>query len=160
MIHPLHVTIIIQDIQKMIDFSLRLYGADRIGSFDYVLENAGGSVMLDYCSRTYSQSTATIRLFGFILWYITSSPKVIIQVSECVWCAGMVVERRGERGGVSWWWRGERGRFVEIYFIHHVDGYYMWGLICCQYENIIWMFFCKKRSFYSLFFFSFLFLFN
>lgn len=72
----------------MINMSLEVYGADRIGNFDFVLENAGGSVMLDHCSLTYTHSVATVTLFGFTLWHIPSSPKVIIQVSLCLEGAG------------------------------------------------------------------------
>ena len=64
----------------MIDQSLQAYNADRVGSFDFALENAGGSVVLDRCSSTYSHSVAQLSLFGFTLWHVPSSPKVIIQV--------------------------------------------------------------------------------
>ena len=64
----------------MIDQSLQAYNADRVGSFDFALENAGGSVVLDRCSSTYSDSVAQLSLFGFTLWHVPSSPKVIIQV--------------------------------------------------------------------------------
>ena len=65
----------------MIDLSLHIYGADKIGSYDFVLENAGGAVMLDYCSKSYTDAIASITLFGFNLWHFLSNPKVIIQVS-------------------------------------------------------------------------------
>ncbi len=57
------------------------YYNDREGSFDFLLENSGGSVMLDHCSSTYAHSVAKISLFGVALWHIPSSPKVIIQVN-------------------------------------------------------------------------------
>ena len=64
----------------MIDLSLQAYSADRIGMFDFALENAGGSIMLDWCSPTYSHSVAHISFLGLTLWHVPSSPKVIIQV--------------------------------------------------------------------------------
>ena len=86
----------------MINVSLQVYGADRIGSYDFVLENAGGSVMLGHCSQTYSHSIATMRLFGFTLWHFPSSPKVIIQVRCVGWW-------RGWRGKGCIWWSEDRG---------------------------------------------------
>ena len=64
----------------MIDLSLAKYSADRIGKFDFALENSGGSVLLDMCSKTYTPSLATVSLFGFSLWHVATTPKVIIQV--------------------------------------------------------------------------------
>ena len=66
----------------MIELSLAKYSADRIGKFDFALENSGGSVILDMCSKTYTPSLATVSLFGFPVWHVTATPKVIIQVSE------------------------------------------------------------------------------
>jgi hypothetical protein len=65
----------------MIDISLAKYSADRIGKFDFALENSGGSVLLDMCSKTYTPSLATVSLFGFSLWHVATTPKVIIQVT-------------------------------------------------------------------------------
>lgn len=64
----------------MIDLSLARYSADRIGKFDFALENSGGSVILDMCSDTYSPSLATVSLFGYSVWHVATTPKVIIQV--------------------------------------------------------------------------------
>ena len=73
---------VIQDVRQMIDLSLAKYSADRIGKFDFALENSGGSVIIDKCSKTYSPSVATVSVFGLPLWHVSSTPKVIIQVSE------------------------------------------------------------------------------
>ena len=70
----------IQDVRQMIDLSLAKYSADRIGKFDFALENSGGSVVLDMCSKTYTPSLATVSLFGYPLWHVATTPKVIIQV--------------------------------------------------------------------------------
>ena len=78
-----------QDVLQMIDLSLAKYSADKIGIFDFALENSGGSVILDRCSKTYTPSLATVSLFGFALWHVATSPKVIIQVHyrcECRRC--------------------------------------------------------------------------
>lgn len=72
--------IYMQDVRQMIDLSLAKYSADRIGKFDFALENSGGSVILDMCSKTYTPSLATVSLFGFPLWHVATTPKVIIQV--------------------------------------------------------------------------------
>lgn len=73
--------ICMQDVQQMISLSLAKYSADRIGKFDFALENSGGSVILDKCSKTYPLSLATVLLFGFPVWHVATTPKVIIQVS-------------------------------------------------------------------------------
>ena len=65
----------------MISTSLERYSADKIGKFDFALENSGGSVLLDKCSPTYSQSLASVTLFGIPLWRVSGSPKIIIRVS-------------------------------------------------------------------------------
>ena len=72
----------------MIDLSLAKYSADKIGKFDFALENSGGSVVLDMCSNTYTPSLATVSLFGFVLWHVATTPKVIIQVHLyfCISC--------------------------------------------------------------------------
>ena len=74
--------VLLQDVRQMIDLSLAKYSADRIGKFDFALENSGGSVIIDKCSKTYSPSVATVSVFGYPLWHVSSTPKVIIQVSE------------------------------------------------------------------------------
>ena len=76
----------IQDVRQMIDLSLAKYSADRIGKFDFALENSGGSVILDMCSKTYTPSLATVSLFGVSLWHVATTPKVIIQVLLHVSC--------------------------------------------------------------------------
>ena len=65
----------------MIDLSLARYSADKIGKFDFALENSGGSVILNMCSNTYTPSLATVSLFGYPVWHVATTPKVIIQVS-------------------------------------------------------------------------------
>lgn len=71
-----------RDVEEMIAFSLRKFGADRIGKFDFALESSGGSVMLNECSATYAHTLTSVSLLGLIpLWYYMSNPKIIIEPS-------------------------------------------------------------------------------
>ena len=73
-----------QDVEEVVRLALDRYSADRVGKFDFALENSGGSVILDKCSPTFTQSLSTITLFGLPLWRtcVTGSAKLIIQVSS------------------------------------------------------------------------------
>ena len=75
-----------QDVEEVVRMSLERYSADRIGKFDFALENSGGSVVLDKCSPTYPQSLSTVTLFGLPLWRtcVAGSAKLIIQVGIIV----------------------------------------------------------------------------
>lgn len=75
-----HCFFVTQEVKQLIHAALARYSADRIGKFDFALENVGGVVLSDKCSKTFSPSLATVSLFGFPLWHITSSPRAIIQV--------------------------------------------------------------------------------
>ena len=68
--------------EQLIQAALAKYSADRIGKFDFALENVGGVVVQDKCSETFSPSLARVSLFGFGLFHVTSSPRAIIQVRE------------------------------------------------------------------------------
>jgi len=74
-----HCFFLTQEVKQLIHAALARYSADRIGKFDFALENVGGVVLSDKCSKTFSPSLATVSLFGFPLWHITSSPCAIIQ---------------------------------------------------------------------------------
>ena len=68
----------------MVRLALERYSADRIGKYDFALENSGGRVILDKCSPTFPP---TVLLFGIIPvshlnWYGSRSLKLIIQVSR------------------------------------------------------------------------------
>ena len=71
-----------KDVEQLIQAALAKYSADRIGKFDFALENVGGVVVQDKCSETFSPSLATVSLFGIPLFHVTSSPRAIIQVRE------------------------------------------------------------------------------
>ncbi|XP_028312318.1 uncharacterized protein LOC114469233 [Gouania willdenowi] len=51
--------------------------ADRMP--DFTLESQGGSVINTRCSETYHQRTAYLNIFGFLFWYPSESPRVVIQ---------------------------------------------------------------------------------
>ena len=70
----------IQEVEQLIDDTLAIYSADRIAKFDFALEDAGGSVVTNQCSKTYTPTLATVSLFGIPLWHVSTSPKAIIQV--------------------------------------------------------------------------------
>lgn len=78
----------------MIELSLAKFSADRIGKFDFALENSGGSVILDKCSNTYAPSIASVSLFGYQVWPVTSTPKVIIQVKYLKFCTKQCTNRQ------------------------------------------------------------------
>ena len=72
-----------QEVEQLIQAALSKYSADRIAKFDFALENAGGSVIADKSSPTYSLALADVRLFGLKLWTVsTSRPSNIIQVTH------------------------------------------------------------------------------
>ena len=71
-----------QDVNELIQAALLRYSADRIAKFDFALENSGGSVITDKCSKTFPPALATYSVMGIPLWSIPSSPKAIIQVNH------------------------------------------------------------------------------
>ncbi|KAJ8037644.1 SUN domain-containing protein 1 [Holothuria leucospilota] len=58
---------------------LNQYSADKTGMVDYALESAGGSIVSTRCSETYTSKTALLSIFGIPLWYVTNSPRTVIQ---------------------------------------------------------------------------------
>ena len=76
--------------KQLIELALDRYSADRIGKFDFALENSGGSVLPASCSKTYTPALGQVSLFGFSLWHFSGSPKVIIQVSRMHACSQLL----------------------------------------------------------------------
>ncbi|XP_018426922.1 PREDICTED: SUN domain-containing protein 1 [Nanorana parkeri] len=68
-----------QDAQVLVNNALRLYSQDRTGMVDFALESGGGSILGTRCSETYGTKTALLSLFGIPLWYLSQSPRVVIQ---------------------------------------------------------------------------------
>ncbi|XP_074201573.1 SUN domain-containing protein 1 isoform X6 [Camelus bactrianus] len=65
--------------RAIVDNALKLYSQDKTGMVDFALESGGGSILSTRCSETYETRTALISLFGIPLWYLSQSPRVVIQ---------------------------------------------------------------------------------
>ncbi|XP_068100693.1 SUN domain-containing protein 1 isoform X2 [Hyperolius riggenbachi] len=63
----------------LVNNALKLYAQDRTGMVDFALESGGGSILGTRCSETYGTKTALLSLFGIPLWYLSQSPRVVIQ---------------------------------------------------------------------------------
>ena len=88
------VALLLQEVERLIQLALARYSADRIAKFDFALENAGGSVVAERSSPTYSLALADVRLFGWKMWTVsTSCPSMIIQVEPQLW-AGYWCDRK------------------------------------------------------------------
>ncbi|XP_037238819.1 SUN domain-containing protein 1 isoform X5 [Falco rusticolus] len=66
-------------VQIIVNNALKLYSQDKIGMVDFALESGGGSIVSTRCSETYETKTALFSLFGIPLWYMSQSPRVVIQ---------------------------------------------------------------------------------
>ncbi|XP_040212703.1 SUN domain-containing protein 1 isoform X5 [Rana temporaria] len=68
-----------EDARVLVNNALKLYSQDRTGMVDFALESGGGSILGTRCSETYGTKTALLSLFGIPLWYLSQSPRVVIQ---------------------------------------------------------------------------------
>ncbi|XP_031796885.1 SUN domain-containing protein 2 isoform X2 [Sarcophilus harrisii] len=68
-----------EEVNQIVQQALKRYSEDRIGLVDYALESAGASIISTRCSETYDTKTAVLSLFGVPLWYLTQSPRAILQ---------------------------------------------------------------------------------
>lgn len=68
-----------QEARVIVNNALKLYSQDRTGMVDFALESGGGSILGTRCSETYETKTALVSLFGLPLWYLSQSPRVVIQ---------------------------------------------------------------------------------
>ncbi|XP_033920984.1 SUN domain-containing protein 1 isoform X2 [Melopsittacus undulatus] len=68
-----------EQVQVIINNALKLYSQDRTGLVDFALESGGGSILSTRCSETYDARAAVVSLFGIPLWYVTQSPRAVIQ---------------------------------------------------------------------------------
>ncbi|KAB1263472.1 SUN domain-containing protein 1 [Camelus dromedarius] len=82
--------------RAIVDNALKLYSQDKTGMVDFALESGGGSILSTRCSETYETRTALISLFGIPLWYLSQSPRVVIQVSGRVACGSILSTRCSE----------------------------------------------------------------
>ncbi|KAM4024703.1 SUN domain-containing protein 1 isoform 2-T3 [Anomaloglossus baeobatrachus] len=68
-----------KEARVIVNNALKLYSQDRTGMVDFALESGGGSILGTRCSETYETKTALMSLFGIPLWYLSQSPRVVIQ---------------------------------------------------------------------------------
>ncbi|KAK3089609.1 hypothetical protein FSP39_004976 [Pinctada imbricata] len=66
-------------VKRIVDDALMKFNADKIGLPDFALESAGGSVISTRCSETYHKKTAQYSILGIPLWYVSNSPRTVIQ---------------------------------------------------------------------------------
>ncbi|XP_069762273.1 SUN domain-containing protein 1 isoform X6 [Narcine bancroftii] len=68
-----------EQVHIIVGNALKLYSEDRTGMVDFALESGGGSILSTRCSETHETATAVMSLFGVPLWYLSQSPRVVIQ---------------------------------------------------------------------------------
>ncbi|XP_074127849.1 SUN domain-containing protein 2 [Sminthopsis crassicaudata] len=68
-----------EEVNQIVQQALKRYSEDRIGLADYALESAGASILSTRCSETYDTKTAVLSMFGVPLWYLSQSPRAILQ---------------------------------------------------------------------------------
>ncbi|XP_075686410.1 SUN domain-containing protein 1 isoform X8 [Rhinoderma darwinii] len=68
-----------REARVIVNNALKLYAQDRTGMVDFALESGGGSILGTRCSETYETKSALVSLFGIPLWYLSQSPRVVIQ---------------------------------------------------------------------------------
>ncbi|XP_076074099.1 uncharacterized protein LOC143045464 isoform X3 [Mytilus galloprovincialis] len=68
-----------QIVQRIVEAALLKYSADKLALPDFALESAGGSVVSTRCSHTYHRKTAQYSILGIPLWYVSNSPRTVIQ---------------------------------------------------------------------------------
>ncbi|KAL8614754.1 hypothetical protein ACOMHN_055311 [Nucella lapillus] len=87
-----------ESIRLIVEDALLKYSADKTGLPDYALESAGGSVLNSRCSETYAKKTAVLSVFGIPLFYLSNSPRSVIQPEV--------------HPGQCWAFKGEKGHVV------------------------------------------------
>ncbi|KAL2078470.1 hypothetical protein ACEWY4_026155 [Coilia grayii] len=97
--------ITIKDVHEIVQRALSLYKTDGTGMADYALESLGASVIESQSSETYSTRSTCTSLFGIPLWYISGSPRTVIQPEV--------------HPGKCWAFRGSQG-FVTVALSHPV----------------------------------------
>ncbi|XP_051522720.1 SUN domain-containing protein 1-like [Myxocyprinus asiaticus] len=68
-----------EDIQLIVNNTLKRFSEDRTGLVDYAMEAGGGSIIGTRCTVSHETKTALLSLFGLPLWYFSQSPRVVIQ---------------------------------------------------------------------------------
>lgn len=61
-----------------IDLAFARHYQDQIGMYDFALGSAGGRIVIDLTSNTYSGSES-IQAFGYTLFSLSNSPEVVLE---------------------------------------------------------------------------------
>ncbi|CEF69381.1 Sperm-associated antigen 4 [Strongyloides ratti] len=80
------------EVHDLIISLLEKYDHDKTGLADYALESSGGSIVSTRCTKQYNVQSRIESLWGIPLWYVSYSPRTVIQrksqgtiPGEC-WC--------------------------------------------------------------------------
>lgn len=66
-------------VRQIVTEALEKFSADKIAMPDFALESAGGSIISTKCSETFHKNTARLSILGIPLWYVSNSPRSVIQ---------------------------------------------------------------------------------
>lgn len=85
-------------VRQIVTEALEKFSADKIAMPDFALESAGGSIISTKCSETFHKNTARLSILGIPLWYVSNSPRSVIQPEM--------------HPGSCWAFQGSRGHLV------------------------------------------------
>lgn len=85
-------------VKQIVTEALEKFSADKIAMPDFALESAGGSIISTKCSETFHKNTARLSILGIPLWYVSNSPRSVIQPEM--------------HPGSCWAFQGSRGHLV------------------------------------------------
>uniref|UniRef100_A0A8W8LT56 SUN domain-containing protein n=1 Tax=Magallana gigas TaxID=29159 RepID=A0A8W8LT56_MAGGI len=85
-------------VRQIVTEALEKFSADKIAMPDFALESAGGSIISTKCSETFHKNTARLSILGIPLWYVSNSPRSVIQPEM--------------QPGSCWAFQGRRGHLV------------------------------------------------
>ena len=71
-------------LEEYVKKTFQLYDADKTGMTDFASESLGGSVLFTRCTETYDDNSRWFTVLNLPITRITVSPRVVIQVSLCV----------------------------------------------------------------------------
>ncbi|XP_061192438.1 uncharacterized protein LOC133200688 [Saccostrea echinata] len=85
-------------VRQIVTEALEKFSADKIALPDFALESAGGSIISTKCSETFHKNTARLSILGIPLWYVSNSPRSVIQPET--------------QPGSCWAFQGDKGHLV------------------------------------------------
>nr|XP_022315517.1 SUN domain-containing protein 2-like isoform X2 [Crassostrea virginica]XP_022315519.1 SUN domain-containing protein 2-like isoform X2 [Crassostrea virginica]XP_022315520.1 SUN domain-containing protein 2-like isoform X2 [Crassostrea virginica] len=85
-------------VRQIVTEALEKFSADKIAMPDFALESAGGSIISTKCSETFHKNTARLSILGIPLWYVSNSPRSVIQPEM--------------QPGSCWAFQGSKGHLV------------------------------------------------